>query len=75
MGLTSVTRFFFPFHRFKPSHVLGILSLVLLAIAIPARSRFHLAGAWRQTYVITAVIAFYLNFFVLVVQIFQRGRR
>jgi hypothetical protein len=55
-----------------PSHVLGILSLITLAIAIPARYSFHLAGAWRRTYVITAVIAFYFNFFVLVAQLFMK---
>jgi hypothetical protein len=70
--LTSVTGFFFPFHRLLPSHILGILSLVVLAIAIPARYSFHLAGPWRGTYVITAVIAFYFNFFVLIVQSFQK---
>jgi hypothetical protein len=70
--LTSVSGFFFPFHRLLPSHVLGILSLVALAIAIPARYSFHLAGAWRRTYVITAVIAFYFNFIVLVVQLFEK---
>jgi hypothetical protein len=70
--LTSVTGFFFPFHRLLPSHILGILSLIALAIAIPSRYSFHLAGAWRRTYVITTVIAFYFNFFVLVVQLFQK---
>jgi hypothetical protein len=70
--LTSVTGFFFPFHRLLPSHILGILSLIALAIAIPSRYSFHLAGAWRRTYVVTAVIAFYFNFFVLVVQLFQK---
>ena len=70
--LTSVTGFFFPFHRLLPSHVLGILSLITLAIAIPARYSFHLAGAWRKTYVIAAVIAFYFNFFVLVAQLFMK---
>lgn len=70
--LTSVTGFFFPFHHLLPSHILGILSLVVLAIAIPARYSFHLAGPWRRTYVITAVIAFYFNFFVLIVQSFMK---
>jgi hypothetical protein len=71
-ALTSVTGFFFPFHKLLPSHVLGVMSLIVLAIAIPARYAFHLAGAWRQTYVITTVIAFYFNFFVLVVQLYQK---
>jgi hypothetical protein len=70
--LTSVTGFFFPFHKLLPSHILGVISLVVLAIAIPARYAFHLAGPWRRTYVITAMIAQYLNVFVLVAQAFQK---
>lgn len=70
--LTSVTGFFFPFHKFLPSHGVGILSLVVLALAIAARYVFHLAGGWRRTYVITAMIALYLNVFVLVVQLFEK---
>ena len=70
--LTSVTGFLFPFHGFLPSHGVGILSLLALAIAIFARYGRHLAGLWRRTYVITAVIALYLNVFVLIVQLFQK---
>ena len=70
--LTSVTGFLFPFHGFLPSHGVGILSLFALAIAIFARYGRHLAGLWRRTYVITAVIALYLNVFVLIVQLFQK---
>lgn len=69
---TSVTGFLFPFHGFLPSYGVGILSLIVLAIAIAARYRFHLEGGWRRTYVITAVLALYLNFFVLVVQAFLK---
>jgi hypothetical protein len=70
---TSVTGFiFFPFEHLLPSHVLGIISLVVLAIAIVARYRFHLSGVWRVVYVASAVIAFYFNFFVLIVQSFQK---
>ena len=69
---TSVTGFMFPFHGFTPGIAIGILSVIILAIAIPARYHFHLAGAWRRTYVITAVLALYLNVFVLVVQLFRR---
>lgn len=50
----------------------AILSLVVLAIAILALYSFHLAGAWRRIYVICAVIALYLNVFVLVVQAFEK---
>src|SRR5467141_1556180 len=70
--LTSVTGFLFPFHRFLPSHGVGILSLLALAIAIFARYGRHLAGLWRRTYAIMAVIALYLNVFVLIVQLFQK---
>jgi hypothetical protein len=70
---TSVTGFGFPFDHLLPSHIVGILSLVLLADAILARYAFHLAGAWRRTYVITAVFALYLNVFVLVVQAFEKA--
>jgi hypothetical protein len=70
--LTSVTSFGFPFDHLLPSHKVGIISLVVLAVAILARYVFHLAGAWRRTYVFTAVIALYLNVFVLVVQSFEK---
>jgi hypothetical protein len=70
--LTSATGFFFPFHRFLPSHAVGILSLLVLAVAIAALYAFHLAGGWRRTYVITAVLALYLNVFVLIAQLFMK---
>jgi hypothetical protein len=69
---TSVTGFGFPFHRLSPPHIVGIISLVVLAIAIVARYALHLAGAWRWIYVIACVIALYLNVFVGIVQAFQR---
>ncbi len=70
--LTSVTGFLFPFHKFLPSHGVGIVSLIVLAIAIFARYGRHFAGAWRRTYVISAVTALYLNVFVLVAQLFMK---
>jgi hypothetical protein len=69
---TSVTGFGFPIHGLTPGIVLGVISLVVLAVALYARYGRHLAGAWRPTYVITAVIALYLNVFVLIVQSFQK---
>ena len=69
---TSATGFLFPVHKFLPSHAVGIVSLVILAIAILARYRFGLAGGWRRTYAITAVIALYFNVFVLIAQLFQK---
>ena|SRR3974377_1215005 len=44
---TSLTGFGFPFDHLLPSHVLGIMSLVVLAAVIPPRYVFHLTGAWR----------------------------
>jgi hypothetical protein len=52
---TSVTGFLFPFHKFLPSHAIGILSLVVLTIAIYALYGQHLAGHWRQAYAVKAV--------------------
>jgi hypothetical protein len=69
---TSVTGFFFPFHGFTPAIGVGIISLVVLAVAIFARYARHLTGAWRWIYVVTAMIALYLNVFVLIVQLFQK---
>jgi hypothetical protein len=69
---TSVTGFFFPFERFLPSHAIGIIALVVLAIAIIARYSRHLAGRWRAAYVISSVIALYLNVFVLIAQLFLK---
>ena len=70
--LTSVTGYGFPVEHLLPSHIVGAISLVVLAIAILARYAFHMTGGWRPTYVITAVIALYLNVFVLVVQSFLK---
>ena len=55
-----------------PSHAVGILSLLVLAVALFALYTKHLAGGWRRAYVITAVIALYLNVFVLVAQLFAK---
>jgi hypothetical protein len=70
--LTNVTGFGFPFVTLLPSHIVGILSLVVLAIVIVARYWKHLAGAWHGAYVVGAVLALYLNVFVLLVQLFRR---
>ena len=59
-------------HKLLPSHIVGILSLVLLAIACLALYGMKLAGAWRWIYVVTALISLYLNVFVLVIQGFLK---
>jgi hypothetical protein len=70
--LTSATGFLFPFTVLLPSHMIAILSLVLLAIACLALYGMKLSGAWRWIYVVTALISLYLNVFVLVIQSFLK---
>jgi hypothetical protein len=70
--LTSATGFLFPFEKLMPSHMIGILSLVLLAIACIALYGMKLSGAWRGIYVVTALISLYLNVFVLIIQSFLK---
>ena len=70
--LTSATGFLFPFEKLLPSHMVGMLSLVLLAIACVALYVMNLAGAWRWIYVASAMVALYLNVFVLVIQGFLK---
>jgi hypothetical protein len=70
--LTSVTGFFFPRDQLLPSHIVGIISLVILAVALAALYAYRLAGHWRWIYVVSAVAALYLNCFVAVAQAFQK---
>lgn len=70
--LTSVTGFLFPIRGFTPAIGTGIISMVLLGVAVYALYSKHLAGAWRWIYVSTATAALYLNVFVLIVQSFQK---
>lgn len=69
---TSVTGFFFPFERFLPSHWFGVISLGVLGVATYTLYGAHLTGAWSWIYVVTALLAQYLNCFVLIVQSFQK---
>jgi hypothetical protein len=70
--LTSATGFPLPHDHLLPSDIVGIISLVVLAAAILALYAFRLAGSWRWVYVVGAVLALYLNVFVLVAQAFQK---
>jgi hypothetical protein len=70
--LTSATGFLFPVKEILPSHIVGVISLVALAIAVYALYSRRLAGSWRWVYVATAVFALYLNVFVLVAQGFLK---
>jgi hypothetical protein len=69
---TSVTGFFFPFHRFTPALGVGILSMFILLAAIIAHYLFHLSSAWRWVYIVGTIVALYFNSFVLVVQAFLK---
>jgi hypothetical protein len=69
---TSVTGFFFPFHGITPGIILGIVSLIDLAIAVVAYSKRWTRTSWIKTYIVTAFIAEYLNVLVLIVQSFQK---
>uniref|UniRef100_Q07I23 Uncharacterized protein n=1 Tax=Rhodopseudomonas palustris (strain BisA53) TaxID=316055 RepID=Q07I23_RHOP5 len=70
--LTSVTGFMFPFGALLPSHIVGIISLLLLAAAVFALYGQRLAGYWRPVYVVAALTSLYLNVFVLIVQGFGK---
>ena len=69
---TSVTGFLFHSKSFGPPHVVGVISLVILVVALLALYLHRLAGAWRAVYVVCALTALYLNCFVLVAQAFQK---
>jgi hypothetical protein len=70
--LTSVTGFLFPFKGMTPGIILGIISLTVLALSLYALYGRKMAGGWRTTFVVTAVLAEYLNFFVLIAQSFMK---
>ena len=70
--LTSVTGFFFHSKAIGPPHIFGVISLVALAASLYAMYGRRLAGGWRATYILTALLALYLNCVVLVVQSFQK---
>jgi len=73
--LTSAAAFLFPFTHLFPSHIVGLLSLLVLAVAIVARDPRPLEGGWRRTYVVTVMIALHLNVFVGAVQSLFAARR
>ena len=70
--LTSATGFLFPITVLTPALAVGVLSLVILLVALLALYAYRLAGWWRPVYVATALAALYLNVFVFIVQSFQK---
>lgn len=69
---TSATGFGFPFEKVLPSHIIGVISIAVLAVAAWALYKQHLGGRWRATYAVAAVVSLYLNVFVLVAQAFNK---
>jgi hypothetical protein len=70
--LTNVTGLMFPFEKLLPSHILSVISLVLLVIACITLYGTGLAGASRWIYAVTALASLYINVFVLVIQSFLK---
>lgn len=71
-ALTSITGYGFPFVTLLPGHIVGAISLVVLALVIVAQYVKHFARGWRRIYAGGVVLATYLNTFILVVQLFRR---
>jgi hypothetical protein len=69
---TSASGFLFPFNGLDPAFIVGIISLVILALAVYARYGRHLAGGSRLLYVVCATLAQWLNVFVAIAQAFQK---
>ena len=70
--LTSVTGFSLPPFGLDPPRMVGVLSLILLAVALAALYVFRLSGAWRWIFVVAAMTALYLDAFVGVIQAFAK---
>jgi hypothetical protein len=70
--LTSATGFLFHSAKIGPPHIVGVISLAVLALALVGLYVKHLNGAWRPIYVVSAVLSLYLNAFVGVVQAFNK---
>ncbi len=71
-ALTSITGFLFPFHGIDPAIILGILSMIVLLLAVIALYVGKLRGGWRGVYVISAAVALWFNVFVLFAQLFAK---
>lgn len=70
--ITTLSGFLFPFNGVTPAFAVGIVSTLIMIVALLARYPRHMSGAWRGIYVVAAVASLYLNVFVLVVQLFLK---
>ena len=69
---TSATGFGFPFNGILPSHIVGVVALVVLAFTVPARYHFHRAGRWAGVYAVGIVASQWLLVFVAIAQAFAK---
>lgn len=69
---TSVGGFMFPADHITPAHVFGVISLIALTVAFATRNSERQMRAWSRTHIYSVLFSFYLNAFVLVVQMFQK---
>ena len=70
---TSATGFGFPFNGvILPSHILGVIALVVLAVVLAARYAFRLSGAWRRIYAIGMVASVYFLIVATIAQIYLK---
>lgn len=70
--LTSMTSLYFRVPFFSTTIAVAIISLIVLAVAILALYGYRLAGPWRWSFVMGAVLALYLNVFLAVAQLFKK---
>lgn len=71
-ALTCLTGFGFPVSSITPAHIVGVVTLALLALSYFARSRSLTNRRWRRVFLLAAIASQYLNTFVLIVQAFQK---
>ena len=71
-ALTSISGFFFHRDHLLPSHIVGIVALVVMIPTLLGLYAFHLNGIWRSVFVIGAVVSLWFNVFVLIAQAFQK---
>jgi hypothetical protein len=69
---TSVTGFFFHRDQVTPAQIVGVISLVFLAMTCAALYVYDLRRSWRAVYAAGAVTCLYFNVFVLVAQLFLK---
>ena len=69
---TSLTGYLFHRSQVLPSHIVGAIALLVLAVTALALYRHQLRGGWRVVGVWGLVLSLYFNVFVLVAQAFLK---